>query len=56
MKISLLIIVILVSIGFLFSATSLGQQGFLTSLFTAFGLLCLVGILSLIFLSKKRKK
>ncbi|WP_157884340.1 hypothetical protein [Paraglaciecola hydrolytica] len=56
MKISILLIVFLISIGFLFSVTSLGEQGFLLSLLSAFGVLCLIGFFGLLLFAKKRQK
>jgi hypothetical protein len=50
------VLVIIVTIGFLISATGLGGGGFLTTFLVAFGLLSIIGVIGLVMLAKKNKQ
>jgi hypothetical protein len=55
MLLKIIAIVVIVTVGFLISATSLGGGGFLTTFFVAFGLISMIGIIGFIVLAKKSK-
>lgn len=55
MLLKILAIIVIVSVGFLISATNLGGGGFLSTFFVAFGLLCVIGVIGLVMLAKKNK-
>lgn len=55
MLLKILAIIVVVSVGFLISATSLGGGGFLTTFLVAFGLISVIGFIGFILLAKKNK-
>ena len=56
MLLKILAIIVIVSVGFLISATNLGGGGFLSTFLVAFGLICVIGLMTLIILAKKNKQ
>lgn len=56
MLLKILAIIVIVSIGTLFSATNLGEGGFISTFFAAFGLICVIGLVALVMLAKKNKQ
>ena len=56
MLLKLLAIIVIVSVGFLISATNLGGGGFLSTFLVAFGLLCVIGLITLVVLAKENKQ
>jgi hypothetical protein len=56
MLLKVLVIIVIVTIGFLISATGLGGGGFLTTFLVAFGLLSIIGVIGLVMLAKKNKQ
>lgn len=55
MLLKVLVIIVIVSIGFLISATSLGGGGFLSTFLVAFGLFTVIALVGLIMLANKNK-
>ena len=55
MKYALLFIVVMITVGFVFSLLGLGQHGMLFSFLAAFGLLMVIVMGTLLVVAKKRK-
>ena len=55
MKYALLFIVVMITVGFVFSLLGLGQHGMLFSFLAAFGLLMVIVMGALLLVAKKRK-
>lgn len=55
MKYALLFIVVMITVGFVFSLLGLGQHGVLFSFLAAFGLLMVIVMGALLIVAKKRK-
>jgi len=56
MYLKILLIIVVVSVGFLISATDLGGGGFLTTFLLAFGLFSVFGLIALVMFAKKNKQ
>ncbi|GAC21287.1 hypothetical protein [Paraglaciecola arctica] len=56
MLLKVLMIIVIVTVGFLISATSLGDGGFLTTFLMAFGLFSVIGLIALVILVNKNKQ
>ena len=55
MLLKLLAIIVIITVGFLLSATSLGSGGFITTFLVAFGLFTVIGLVGLIMFANKNK-
>ena len=56
MKFHILVVAVILAIGLLVSATSLGDGGFITTFLVSFGLITIVGLLLLVSTAQKQKK
>lgn len=56
MLLKILAIVVIISVGFLISTTSLGSGGFVTTFLVSFGLFCILGLVALVMLAKKNSQ
>jgi hypothetical protein len=55
MLLKVLAIIVIVTVGFLLSVTSLGSGGFLTTFLVAFGLFSVIGLIGLVMFANKQK-
>lgn len=55
MLLKVLAIIVIVTVGFLLSVTSLGSGGFITTFLVAFGLFSVIGLVGLVMFAKKNK-
>lgn len=55
MLLKIIIIALVITIGFVVSITNLGSGGFLFTFLVAFGLFCVIGLVAMAVLMKKRK-
>ncbi|WJG09638.1 hypothetical protein [Aliiglaciecola sp. LCG003] len=56
MKLPIIFIVVIVTIGFIISRTSLGDGGLITTFLVSFGLIVIIGFLAMLFAAKKINK
>lgn len=56
MLLKILAIVMIITVGFLVSITSLGSGGFVSTFLVSFGLFCVIGLFALVILVKKNNK